>query len=57
MESIFLHNNITIISPSVLYFSLSYYIINPSISASFNFGCIFSYLMSSSNYPYMIIYA
>ncbi|CAD6598382.1 HN1_G0014610.mRNA.1.CDS.1 [Saccharomyces cerevisiae] len=37
MESIFLHTNITIIPHSVLYVSLSYYIINPCTSASSNF--------------------
>ncbi|CAD6600383.1 SX2_G0016160.mRNA.1.CDS.1 [Saccharomyces cerevisiae] len=34
MESISLHTNITIIPHSVLYVSLSYYIINPCTSAS-----------------------
>lgn len=48
-ESIFLHNNTMIISPSVLCVSLSYYVINPCISASSNFHDSFSYLMSSSN--------
>ncbi|CAD6470162.1 Y55_G0057010.mRNA.1.CDS.1 [Saccharomyces cerevisiae] len=37
MESIFLHNNITIIPHSVLYVSLSHYIINRCISASIKF--------------------
>ncbi|CAD6629912.1 BJ4_G0002270.mRNA.1.CDS.1 [Saccharomyces cerevisiae] len=37
MESIFLHDNIRIIPHSVLYVSLSYYIINRCISASINF--------------------
>ncbi|AJS96483.1 hypothetical protein H825_YJM1460M00304 [Saccharomyces cerevisiae YJM1460] len=40
MESIFLHTNITIIPHSVLYVSLSYYIINPCTSASSNFDDI-----------------
>ena len=38
MESILLHNNITIIPHSVLNVSLSYYIINLCISASSNFN-------------------
>ena len=42
MESIFLHTNITIIPHSVLYISLSYYIINPCTSASSNFDDSFS---------------
>ena len=42
MESIFLHTNITIIPHSVLYVSLSYYIINPCTSASSNFDDSFS---------------
>ena len=42
MESIFLYTNITIIPHSVLYVSLSYYIINPCISASSNFDDSFS---------------
>ncbi|CAD6626882.1 SX2_G0036690.mRNA.1.CDS.1 [Saccharomyces cerevisiae] len=42
MESIFLHINITIISPP-LYVPLPYYIINPCISASSNFDESFSY--------------
>ncbi|CAD6642455.1 SX2_G0023760.mRNA.1.CDS.1 [Saccharomyces cerevisiae] len=52
MESIFLHNSITIILHSVLHVSLSYYIINPCISASSNFDDSFSYLMPSSNTVY-----
>lgn len=48
MESVFLHNNITIISPSVHYVSLSYYITNPCISASIIFDDCFSIFMSSS---------
>ena len=52
MESIFLFTNITIIPHSVLYVSLSYYIINPCISASSNLDESFSYLMSSSNTVY-----
>ena len=52
MESIFLFTNITIILHSVLYVSLSYYIINPCISASSNFNGSFSYLMSPSNALY-----
>jgi hypothetical protein len=51
-EAIFLHNIITIIPHSVLYVSLSYYIINPCISASSNLDESFSYLMSSSNTVY-----
>ena len=51
-ESIFLHNNTMIISPSVLCVSLSYYVINPCISASSNFDDSFSYLMSSFNTVY-----
>ena len=51
-EAIFLHNIITIIPHSVLYVSLSYYIINPCTSASSNFDDSFSYLMSSSNTVY-----
>ena len=42
MESIFLYANITIIPHSVLYVSLSYYIINPYTSASSNFDDSFS---------------
>ena len=42
MESIFLFTNITIIPHSVLYVSLSYYIINPCTSASSNFDDSFS---------------
>ena len=42
MESIFLHTNITIIPSSILYVSLSYYIINPCTSASSNFDDSFS---------------
>jgi hypothetical protein len=42
MESIFLYTNITIIPHSVLYVSLSYYIINPCTSASSNFDDSFS---------------
>ena len=42
MESIFLHANVTIIPHFVLYVSLSYYIINPCISASSNFNDSFS---------------
>ena len=42
MESIFLHTNITIIPHSVLYVSLSYYIINPCTSASSNLDDSFS---------------
>ncbi|CAD6621423.1 HN1_G0000530.mRNA.1.CDS.1, partial [Saccharomyces cerevisiae] len=42
MESIFLHTNTTIIPHSVLYVSLSYYIINPYISASTKFNDCFS---------------
>ena len=38
MESVVLHNNITIIPHSVLNVSLSYYIINLCISASSNFN-------------------
>ena len=41
-ESIFLHTNITNIPNSVLYISLSYYIINPCTSASSNFDDSFS---------------
>ena len=47
-ESVFLHNNITIISPSVLYVSLSHYITNPCILASIIFDDCFSIFMSSS---------
>ena len=42
MESIFLYTNITIIPHSVLYVSLSYYIINPFTSASSNLDDSFS---------------
>ncbi|CAD6622418.1 SX2_G0053730.mRNA.1.CDS.1 [Saccharomyces cerevisiae] len=42
MESISLHTNITIIPHSVLYVSLSYYIINPCTSASSNLDDSFS---------------
>ena len=42
MESIFLFTNITIIPHSVLYVSLSYYIINPCTSASSNLDDSFS---------------
>ena len=42
MESIFLHTNITNIPHSVLYVSLSYYIINPCTSASSNLDDSFS---------------
>ena len=52
MESISLYTNITIIPHSVSYVSLSYYIINPCISASSNFDDSSSYLMSSSNTVY-----
>ncbi|CAD6624890.1 XXYS1_4_G0033160.mRNA.1.CDS.1 [Saccharomyces cerevisiae] len=48
MESIFLHTNITIISHSVSYVSLSYYIINPCISASTILDDCFAIFMSSS---------
>ena len=48
MESIFLHTNITIIPHSVLYVSLSYYIINPCISASIKLANSFSSFISSS---------
>ncbi|CAD6622377.1 SX2_G0053590.mRNA.1.CDS.1 [Saccharomyces cerevisiae] len=48
MESIFLYTNIKIVSHSVLYFSLSYYIINPCTPASSNLNDSFSYLMPSS---------
>ena len=52
MESIFLHTNITIIPHSVLYVSLSYYIINPCVSASTNLDDYFSSFASSSNTVY-----
>ncbi|CAD6625659.1 HN1_G0034230.mRNA.1.CDS.1 [Saccharomyces cerevisiae] len=42
MESVFLHNNIAIISFSVLYITLSYYSINPCILASIKFSDCFS---------------
>ena len=42
MESIFLFTNITIIPHSVLYVSLSYYIINSCTSASSNLDDSFS---------------
>ena len=42
METTLLHTNITIIPHSVLYVSLSYYIINPCTSASSNFDDSFS---------------
>ncbi|CAD6619600.1 HN1_G0053100.mRNA.1.CDS.1 [Saccharomyces cerevisiae] len=42
MESIFLHTNVTNTPHSVLYVSLSYYIINPCTSASSNFDDSFS---------------
>ncbi|CAY79881.1 hypothetical protein R103_G50566 [Saccharomyces cerevisiae R103] len=42
MELVSLCNTITIISHSVLYVSLSYYIINPCTSASSNFDDSFS---------------
>ena len=48
MESIFLHTNITIIPHSVLYVSLSYYIITPCISFSIRLDDCFSIFMSSS---------
>ena len=48
LKSLFLHNAITIISSSVLYFLLSYYIINPRISASIIFDDCFSIFMLSS---------
>ncbi|CAD6638701.1 HLJ1_G0005180.mRNA.1.CDS.1 [Saccharomyces cerevisiae] len=57
MESIFLHNNITIISAFVLYVSLSYYIINPCISAFIRFYDYFSTFMSSSYTAYDSILA
>ncbi|CAD6636634.1 EM14S01-3B_G0040360.mRNA.1.CDS.1 [Saccharomyces cerevisiae] len=47
MESIFLRTNITIIPHSVLYVSLSYYIINPCTSASIKSDDCFSISMSS----------
>ncbi|CAD6646017.1 HN1_G0039300.mRNA.1.CDS.1 [Saccharomyces cerevisiae] len=46
-EPIFLHNNITIIPPSVLYVSLSYHTINLCISASIRFDDYFSIFMLS----------
>ncbi|CAD6469687.1 Y55_G0038890.mRNA.1.CDS.1 [Saccharomyces cerevisiae] len=52
MESIFLYTNITIIPHSVLYVSLSYYIINPCVSASTNLDDHFSSFASSSNTVY-----
>ncbi|CAD6598587.1 SX2_G0014550.mRNA.1.CDS.1 [Saccharomyces cerevisiae] len=59
MESILLHNNITIIPHSVLNVSLSYYTINLCISASSNFNGTstnlddyFSSFASSSNTVY-----
>ncbi|CAD6643613.1 EM14S01-3B_G0027710.mRNA.1.CDS.1 [Saccharomyces cerevisiae] len=52
MESIFLYTNITIIPHSVLYVSLSYYIINPCTSASTNLDHYFSSFASSSNTVY-----
>ena len=52
MESIFLHANITIIPHSVLYVSLSYYIINPCVSVSTNLDDYFSSFVSSSNTVY-----
>ena len=52
MESIFLHTNITIIPHSVLYVSLSYYIINPCVSVSTNLDDYFSSFVSSSNTVY-----
>ena len=52
MESIFLHTNITIIPHSVLYVSLSYYIINPCVSVSTNLDDYFSSFASSSNTVY-----
>ncbi|CAD6634001.1 HN1_G0005190.mRNA.1.CDS.1 [Saccharomyces cerevisiae] len=58
MESIFLHNNITIISAFVLYVLLSYYyIINPCISAFIRFYDYFSTFMSSSYTAYESILA
>ena len=42
VEFIFLHTNITIVPHSVLYVSLSYYIINFCISASSNLDDSFS---------------
>lgn len=47
MESVVLHNNITIIPPSVLYVSLSYHTINLCISASIRFDDYFSIFMLS----------
>ncbi|CAD6611641.1 HLJ1_G0045320.mRNA.1.CDS.1 [Saccharomyces cerevisiae] len=52
MESIFLYTNITIIPHSVLYVSLSYYIINPCTSASITVDDCFSIFTSSSNTVY-----
>ncbi|CAD6610202.1 HLJ1_G0044070.mRNA.1.CDS.1 [Saccharomyces cerevisiae] len=54
MESIFLHANVTIIPHFVLYVSLSYYIINPCISASSNFEAFHNFCHHLI--PYMIIY-
>ena len=58
MESVFLHTNIKIVPHSISYVSLSYYIIDPCISAFSNFDDSFSYLMSSCPHltPYKIIY-
>ncbi|QHB11505.1 hypothetical protein SCEN_O00660 [Saccharomyces cerevisiae] len=56
MESIFLCTNITIIPHSISYVSLSYYIIDPCISASSNFGDSFYNNLCHYLTPYMIIY-
>ncbi|CAD6639778.1 HN1_G0018770.mRNA.1.CDS.1 [Saccharomyces cerevisiae] len=48
MESIFLHTNVTIIPLSILYVSLSYYIINLCISTSSKSGDCFSIFKSPS---------
>ena len=52
METTLLHTNITFIPHSVLYVSLSYYIINPCVSVSTNLDDYFSSFVSSSNTVY-----
>ncbi|CAD6633138.1 HLJ1_G0055230.mRNA.1.CDS.1 [Saccharomyces cerevisiae] len=47
-KSVFRHKVIMIISPSVLYFSLPYYIVNPCISAFIRIDDCFSMFTPSS---------
>ncbi|CAD6639823.1 HN1_G0019220.mRNA.1.CDS.1 [Saccharomyces cerevisiae] len=57
MESIFLHNNITIIFHSLLHVSLSYYIINPCLAFQHPLTSMTaSHTLCHHLTPYIIIY-